>query len=115
MATYGDITLAQMAFLIELVERSQPAAAQPSEDSGMLEWLLVLCPEHGTLLRAGVSWTDLPAEPAFYQSLAQRGYLGVLSSDDIISGELVIWPTERAIALAAWATTHVDRDTSSLE
>jgi len=52
---------------------------------------------------------------SIYQSLAQRGYLGILSSEDISSGEVVIWPTERAIALAAWAATPDDRDASSHE
>lgn len=111
MATYGDITHKQMTFLVELVERSHQAAAQQRlGEHQRVEWLLILNHEQGTLVRAGASWPDLPADRTFYQSLARRGYLGLLASEDISSGEVVIWPTERAESLAAWATSSGEGD-----
>jgi len=126
MATYGDITRRQLAFLVELVQRSREAehvaqAPAPSRTvtsqairddtddsqgaSYRVEWLLLTGNEHGKLIRAGTSWSNLPADRSFYASLADRGYLGMLASDDISSGEVVIWPTDRAIGLAKWAAS----------
>jgi hypothetical protein len=126
MATYGDITRSQMAFLVELVRRSRAVehASQDSDPSrvvtqqapqgtadgqpaegGRAEWLLTMDDEHAKLIRAGTSWSNLPADRAFYASLVDRGYLGMLASDDISSGEVVIWPTDRAIALAKWVAS----------
>ncbi len=107
---YGDVTFSQMAFLVELVERSRQQSH--SSPPTPVEWLLILRPTGGTLLRAEASWTDIPADATFYQSLAQRGYLGMLSSEDISSGEVVIWPTERAFGLARWQATQQEGDGS---
>ena len=126
MTTYGDITRRQLAFLVELVQRSREAehvthapapsraatshASQNATDDSQgasyrVEWLLLTGNEHGKLIRAGTSWSNLPADRSFYASLADRGYLGMLVSEDISSGEVVIWPTDRAIGLAKWAAS----------
>ncbi|MCD6302134.1 MAG: hypothetical protein J7M15_01235 [Anaerolineae bacterium] len=122
MVTYGDITRSQMAFLIELVRRSRELArADPRRASSCsnpqegpdqtsaadehVEWLLTFAGDEGKLIRAGASWSGLPADREFYESLGERGYLGFLASDGISGNEVVIWPTERAVGLADWATS----------